>query len=94
MVGPTAKGAAAGLILGGVLAVGAILAGALIDAQSAGGALNALLTQPAIISVPAAFATMIAVSLVTARPEDVSAQMLVLHAPEGSGLETLERVRA
>lgn len=90
----TAQGAAAGIIAGGVMAIGAILAGALIDAQSAGGAINALLTQPAIISVPVAFAAMITVSLVTARPKDVSSQMLALHAPEGLGLEALERVRA
>jgi cation/acetate symporter len=90
----TAQGAAAGIIVGGVLAIGAILAGALIDAQSAGGAVNALLTQPAIISVPVAFAAMITVSLVTARPKDVRSQMLALHAPEGLGLEALERVRA
>ena len=37
---------------------------------------------------------MIAVSLATARPEDVSSQMLALHAPEGLGLEALERARA
>jgi Na+(H+)/acetate symporter ActP len=92
--GLTARGAAAGIIVGGVLAVGAIIAGALIDAQSAGGAVNALLTQPAIISVPVAFAAMITVSLATPRPKDVSSQMLALHAPEGLGLEALERVRA
>ena len=90
----TAQGAAAGIIVGGVLAIGAILAGALIDARSAGGAVKALLTQPAIISVPVAFAAMITVSLVTARPKDVRSQMLALHAPEGLGLEALERVRA
>jgi cation/acetate symporter len=55
---------------------------------------NALLTQPAIISVPVSFAAMVSVSLVTARPKDVSSQMLALHAPEGLGLEALERVRA
>lgn len=92
--GLTAEGAAAGIIVGGVLSAGAILAGALIGAQSAGGALDALLTRPAIVSVPVAFAAMITVSLVTGRPDDVSAQMLALHAPEGLGLETLERVRA
>ena len=79
----TGQGAAAGIIVGGVVAIGAILAGALIDAQCAGGAVNALLTQPAIISVPVAFVAMIAVSLVTARPKDVRSQMLALHAPEG-----------
>jgi Na+(H+)/acetate symporter ActP len=90
----TARGAAAGMIIGGVSAIGAILAGALIDAQGAGGPVYALLTQPAIISVPVAFAAMITVSLTTSRPDDVSAQMLALHAPEGLGLEALERVRA
>jgi cation/acetate symporter len=90
----TAQGAAAGIVIGGVLAIGAILVGALVGAQGAGGAVNALLTQPAIITVPVAFAAMIAVSLVTARPEDVSSQMLALHAPEGLGLEALERARA
>ena len=90
----TSQGAAAGIVIGGVLAIGAILVGAIVGAQGSGGAVNALLTQPAIITVPVAFAAMIIVSLVTARPEDVSSQMLALHAPEGLGLEALERVRA
>jgi Na+(H+)/acetate symporter ActP len=90
----TSEGAAAGIVIGGVLAIGAILAGALVGAQAAGGALDALLTQPAIISVPVAFAAMIIVSLATARPSDTRAQMLALHAPEGLGLEALERARA
>ncbi|HEY3774950.1 MAG TPA: cation acetate symporter [Solirubrobacteraceae bacterium] len=90
----TSEGAAAGIIIGGLLAVGAILVGALVGAQSAGGAVNALLTQPAIITVPVSFAAMIVVSLATARPQDVSSQMLALHAPEGLGLEALERARA
>ena len=78
-------------------AIEAILAGGMsqvLGAQSAGGAVNALLTQPAIITVPVAFAAMIAVSLATARPKDVRSQMLALHAPEGLGLEALERARA
>ncbi len=90
----TSQGAAAGIVIGGVLAIGAILVGAIVGAQGSGGAVNALLTQPAIIMVPVAFAAMIIVSLMTARPEDVSSQMLALHAPEGLGLEALERVRA
>jgi cation/acetate symporter len=90
----TSQGAAAGIVIGGVLAIGAILVGALVGAQGSGGAVNALLTQPAIITVPVAFAAMIVVSLMTARPEDVSSQMLALHAPEGLGLEALERARA
>jgi hypothetical protein len=36
---------------------------------------------------------MIVVSLATARP-DARSQMLALHAPEGLGLEALERARA
>ena len=81
----TSQGAAAGIVIGGVLAIGAILVGAIVGAQGSGGAVNALLTQPAIITVPVAFAAMIIVSLMTARPEDVSSQMLALHAPEGLG---------
>jgi Na+(H+)/acetate symporter ActP len=90
----TATGAAAGMLAGGLLAIGAILAGLLANAQSATTALGALLTQPAIITVPFAFAVMVCVSLLTAPPADVGAQMLALHAPEGLGLESLERVRA
>jgi cation/acetate symporter len=90
----TSQGAAAGMIVGGVTGIGAIVVGVLVGAQSSEGALNAILTQPAIISVPVAFVSMIAVSLLTAPPQDVGAQMLALHAPEGLGLEALERARA
>jgi hypothetical protein len=44
--------------------------------------------------VPLAFAAMIAGSLATAPPEDIGAYMLALHAPEGLGLEVLDRARA
>ena len=90
----TAWGAAAGMIAGGVLAIGAILAGLLTDASTVPTALDSVLTQPAIVTVPVAFAVMIVGSLLTAPPADVGAQMLALHAPEGLGLESLERVRA
>ena len=47
--------------------------------------LDALLVQPAVLSVPAAFAVMIGVSLWDrARPADSA--LLALHAPEGLGL--------
>jgi len=87
--GLTAPGAAAGMTVGALLATGAIFAGLAIDA---GGTLGSLLTQPAVISVPLAFATMIGVSLATreGRP-DADAQLLALHAPEGLGLAQLER---
>ena len=47
----------------------------------------ALLQQPAIVSVPVAFLTMIVVSLRDPRRiPNVEAEMLALHAPEGLGL--------
>ena len=47
----------------------------------------ALLQQPAIVSVPLAFLTMIVVSLRDPRRvPDVESEMLALHAPEGLGL--------
>ena len=90
----TATGAAAGMIAGGAVASPAILGGFIVGAPNLNGTLDALLTQPAIVSVPIAFASMVLVSLLTAAPQDVGAQMLALHAPEGLGLEELERARA
>lgn len=45
---------------------------------------SALLAQPAAITVPLAFATMVTVSLLTkrSRPSDVLSVMLRMHAPE------------
>ncbi|MDN5934515.1 MAG: cation acetate symporter, partial [Pseudonocardia sp.] len=50
--------------------------------------LGVLLYRPAVVSVPAAFATMVLVSLVTRerRPADVDQILLRLHAPERLGL--------
>jgi len=84
--GLTDHGAVAGLVLGGVLSVGAVtvsLLGVGID-----GALGVLLYRPAVVSVPAAFATMVGVSLLTRarRPADVDQILLRLHAPERLGL--------
>ena len=50
--------------------------------------IEALLTQPAVISVPVAFAVMVLASLADprrARPPD--AELLALHAPEDLGIE-------
>jgi cation/acetate symporter len=90
----TSRGAAVGLVVGGVVAIGMITVGVAVGAQSLNGPLDSLLTQPAIVSVPLAFAAMIAGSLATAAPADVGAHMLALHAPEGLGLEVLDRARA
>lgn len=85
----TARGAAAGMVLGAFLATAAILTGlALGDGQ--GTATAALLAQPALVSVPIAFVTMIGVSLRERATAGASAAMLALHAPEGLGLRLAE----
>lgn len=88
----TARGAAAGMLVGATVGTGGIFAGLLYP--EAGGALGALLSQPAVVSVPLAFAVMIGASLLDRRvPDGVEAQMLALHAPEGLGVEELPRER-
>jgi Na+(H+)/acetate symporter ActP len=87
--GLTARGAAAGMIVGAAVASGGIFTG--LIAGDVGGTLGALFDQPAVISVPIAFATMVAVSLLeTPDPASVERVMLALHAPEGLGLDDLE----
>jgi cation/acetate symporter len=83
--GLTARGAAAGLVSGAIVATGAIFAGlALEDGHPT---VEALLTQPAVISVPVAFAAMVAVSLADrGGRRTADAELLALHAPEGLGL--------
>ncbi|HUY58521.1 MAG TPA: cation acetate symporter [Solirubrobacteraceae bacterium] len=81
----TARGAAAGMCVGTLIATSAIFVGLALG-EPTNGAL-ALLQQPAIGSVPAAFLTMIAVSVRDPhRVPDVESEMLALHAPEGLGL--------
>jgi Na+(H+)/acetate symporter ActP len=80
--GLTARGAAAGLVVGAVAASGIILAGLVVEGGHP--TVNALLSQPAVLSVPVAFAVMILVSLADTRHRrPASAQLLALHAPEG-----------
>jgi cation/acetate symporter len=87
----SARGAASGMIAGAAVASGGIFAG-LVAGENVGGALGALLSQPAVVSVPIAFITMIVVSLLdSADPVDAEPMMLALHAPEGLGLEELEQ---
>jgi Na+(H+)/acetate symporter ActP len=79
----TARGAAAGLMSGALAATGLIFTGLALQGRNI--ELDALLVQPAVLSVPAAFAVMIGVSLWDrARPAD--SELLALHAPEGLGL--------
>lgn len=90
----TSRGAAMGISAGGVVAIGAITAGVIAGTQTLNGPLDSILTQPAIVSVPLAFATMIVGSLTSKDVPDASPQMLALHCPEGLGLEALDRARA
>ena len=85
--GLTARGAAAGLVVGSLVSSGLIFLGLAIETGST--TVDELLSQPAVISVPLAFATMVLVSLVGRgrAPAAADAQLLALHAPEGLGLE-------
>jgi Na+(H+)/acetate symporter ActP len=87
--GLTAPGAAAGLLAGGGLSAVAI--GSTLTGAVAGGWPQALLAQPAAWTVPTAFVVMIVVSRLTAHavPADVGRTMLVLHAPDGLGLQPI-----
>jgi cation/acetate symporter len=83
--GLTARGAALGLVAGATTATGLIFTGLAIEGGHP--TVNALLTQPAVISVPVAFAVMVLVSLHDrARREPADAALLAMHAPEGLGL--------
>ncbi|MFE9689726.1 cation acetate symporter [Micromonospora sp. NPDC005806] len=80
--GLTDLGAAAGVLVGGGAAVGAVLLTVLGPPLSGWPA--TLTTQPAAWTVPLAFTVMVAVSMATRRrlPADVGVTMLRLHAPE------------
>jgi Na+(H+)/acetate symporter ActP len=78
--GLTDAGAIAGMVTGGVLCGGAMIAGAV----SGPGTVPAWLAQPAAWSVPAAFAVMVIVSRATAHriPATMPRIMTRLHTPE------------
>jgi Na+(H+)/acetate symporter ActP len=90
--GLTDRGAIAGLVVGGVSSVTAVVL-SLFDVAPVDGWTGLLLARPAAVTVPAAFLTMVVVSKLTAKRllPDVSRLMLRLHAPERLGL-TQERV--
>jgi cation/acetate symporter len=81
----TARGAASGLVAGAGIATGLIFTGLALERGHP--TVEALLTQPAVISVPVAFAVMVLVSLLdrTGR-RAADAELLAMHAPEGLGL--------
>ena len=81
----TARGAAAGLVCGSVLATGLIFTGLAVEGGHP--TVDALLTQPAVLSVPVAFAVMVVVSLRDRRGRRAAdPELLALHAPEGLGV--------
>ena len=89
--GLTAKGAIAGVLVGGGLsgvAVGLTMFGA-----APPGWLGVLLYRPSAVTVPAAFLTMVVVSRFTRSeiPPDVDRSLLLLHAPERLGLTSERR---
>ncbi len=78
-------GAAAGMVVGGVLAGIAVLATVIGGPYD--GWPGALLAQPAALTVPIAFVVMIVISLLTPShiPSNVHRIMVRLHVPEGLG---------
>jgi Na+(H+)/acetate symporter ActP len=84
--GLTAAGGIAGVLVGGLTSAGAVAVS--IAGFGGSGWLGVLLYRPALATVPAAFATMIVVSRLTARqrPSDAHQVLLRLHAPERLGL--------
>ncbi len=93
----TMKGAATGMLTGGLLALGGISLTSFTtlgllkwDAfWAAHPLLRILCEQPAIWAVPLAITLMVVVSKLTRRdvPADIRMKMLVLHAPEQLGLK-------
>jgi len=84
--GLTARGAAAGVLVGGVLSTAASLLS--LFAQLPQNVLGLLIQRPAIATVPAAFLTMVLFSRMSKAevPSDVDAVLLRMHAPERLGL--------
>jgi Na+(H+)/acetate symporter ActP len=92
--GLTTAGAALGTAVGGVAATLAIVttmvasaSPQLSDLLAGNPALAVVLAQPAIVTLPLAFAVMVGVSAAQRRPPDgVAAKMVQLHAPDRLGL--------
>jgi len=84
--GLTAAGAATGLVVGAALSVTAVVVSALD--RTPRGWVGSLVSQPAALSVPAAFVVMVGVSVATRAsvPGDVGRRLLRMHAPERLGM--------
>ncbi|MDX2035828.1 MAG: cation acetate symporter [Isosphaeraceae bacterium] len=90
--GLTKQGAGAGMLIGGLLSLSAIIVSMLLDKKildaQPSPLVRSLLEQPAIWGVPLAIGVMVLVSKLTPSglPADVALKMLRLHAPEELGL--------
>jgi hypothetical protein len=90
--GLTKYGAAAGMLLGGLLSFAAIVCNMLLDKKiltwELPNMVRALMEQPAIWGVPLAIITMVVVSKATAKsiPANITMKMIRLHAPEEMGV--------
>lgn len=89
--GLTDRGAMAGMLVGGATATLAVVG--TLSGLAPGGVVGELLAQPALVTVPLAFATMVLVSRSTAVrvPPNVGRTLLRLHAPERLGLGDARR---
>lgn len=89
--GLTKYGAGAGMLLGGLASLTAIVCSMLLDKKvltwDVPPLVRSLMEQPAIWGVPLSILTMVIVSKATAGsvPADIRIKMLRLHAPEGMG---------
>jgi Na+(H+)/acetate symporter ActP len=85
--GLTSTGAIAGMLLGGGLSAAAVVA--VMTGVEPDSAMGAVLSQPAMCTVPVAFATMVGVSLLTRDrlPRLLVSTMVRLHAPEALVLD-------
>ncbi len=85
--GLTAAGTVAGLVVGGALSASAVLT-VMLGGQP-GGWPGAVVAQPALVTVPVAFATMIGVSLLTRDrlPRHLARTLVRLHTPEDLTLD-------
>jgi len=90
--GLTVVGAGGGMLAGGLLSLGAIVASMLLDKKvihaEVSPLVRSLLEQPAIWGVPLSVTLMVVLSKLTSRlvPADIHLKMLRLHAPEELGL--------
>ena len=90
--GLTMRGAASGMLIGGMASLTAIVTSMLLDKKiftfDVSPILRTLMEQPAIWGVPLSLSLMYAVSKATAKqiPANIDEKMLRLHAPEEMGL--------